>query len=326
MNIAEIAFSIDWFLTIPGMLITGGVLLLIIALIMMIVSSSKKGKKKEEATAGVEQNASAAPVASDSTAGMTTMAPATESVAMDAPLGPITDDVVGEAPYAIPDAASTVGSGVAVVPPMNAPTMQTPPNPDTVTPLPEVNSIPSVVPIEPTQVTSTSENVIPTESIIPTVVEEPVLETPDATNLEKTSVNIYGGNPIPPIEPIVNEPRPIYGGANPLEATQNLPKVDVHHQPYSGGKEEVPTPSMIPPVEEASTVTPAAPEEKPVIPIPDIQPVESVEPAVIVPPIVEETPVSPAAPAESPVNVIEPQAEDAKKAADVVQIPDIEQL
>ena len=47
MNI--MAFSFDWFLTVPGMLITGGVLLLLIALIMFIVTSvkSKKGSKEE---------------------------------------------------------------------------------------------------------------------------------------------------------------------------------------------------------------------------------------------------------------------------------------
>ena len=37
----------SWFLTIPGMLITGGVLLLIIALVIFIATSSKKGQKKE---------------------------------------------------------------------------------------------------------------------------------------------------------------------------------------------------------------------------------------------------------------------------------------
>lgn len=40
-------FDFSWFLTIPGMLITGGVLLLIIALIILIVTSSKKKKDQE---------------------------------------------------------------------------------------------------------------------------------------------------------------------------------------------------------------------------------------------------------------------------------------
>ena len=38
-------FSLDWFLSIPGLLITGGVLLLLIALIILIVTSRKKKDK-----------------------------------------------------------------------------------------------------------------------------------------------------------------------------------------------------------------------------------------------------------------------------------------
>ena len=41
-------FSLDWFMTIPGMLITGGVLFLIIALIIFIVTGNKKTKTNEE--------------------------------------------------------------------------------------------------------------------------------------------------------------------------------------------------------------------------------------------------------------------------------------
>ena len=37
--------DLSWFLTIPGILITGGVLLLIIALIIFISTIGKKGKK-----------------------------------------------------------------------------------------------------------------------------------------------------------------------------------------------------------------------------------------------------------------------------------------
>lgn len=38
-------FSLDWFLSIPGLLITGGVLLFLIAFILLIVTMLK-GKKK----------------------------------------------------------------------------------------------------------------------------------------------------------------------------------------------------------------------------------------------------------------------------------------
>ena len=39
--------NINWFLTIPGILITGGVLLLIVALIIFVATSSKKNKNSE---------------------------------------------------------------------------------------------------------------------------------------------------------------------------------------------------------------------------------------------------------------------------------------
>ncbi len=39
-------FSLDWFMTIPGMLITGGVVFLIIALIIFIATGNKKAKKQ----------------------------------------------------------------------------------------------------------------------------------------------------------------------------------------------------------------------------------------------------------------------------------------
>ena len=50
-------FSLDWFMTIPGMLITGGVLFLIIALIIFIVTGNKKTKTKKEAVAKAKSEA-----------------------------------------------------------------------------------------------------------------------------------------------------------------------------------------------------------------------------------------------------------------------------
>ena len=46
----------SWFLTVPGMLITGGVLLLIIALIIFITTSGKKQKKEKAANTTAETN------------------------------------------------------------------------------------------------------------------------------------------------------------------------------------------------------------------------------------------------------------------------------
>ena len=40
-------FSLDWFLSIPGLLITGGVLLFLIAFILLIVTMLKRKKENK---------------------------------------------------------------------------------------------------------------------------------------------------------------------------------------------------------------------------------------------------------------------------------------
>ena len=57
-------FSLNWFTTIPGLLITGGVLLLVIALIIFIVTS-KKEKKKNEGVANNNGNIGVTPNPND---------------------------------------------------------------------------------------------------------------------------------------------------------------------------------------------------------------------------------------------------------------------
>ncbi len=308
MNICDIAFSTDWFLTIPGMLITGGVILLVIALIMLLVSASKgkKNKKmKNNATAvspemgvGVApvENATVtgamptdigaipavgeqvSPVQADVTPGVPTLdikepaqsidsVPVNPEVApmqmpgvdMPASVNPVSP--IETAPsvssfsaspvpgldsnpngFATADAIPTI-SNESVVPPVVEP-MASPIPAVEVTPT--INPIPSVeVPtIEPAAtvdpVVASAVEVVPTETI-PAPVVPPVVEN--------------ASNPMGNIAPTPEEPRPIYGGANPLEATQNLPKIDVHHEPYSGGREVVQEPASVP----APEVAPAAP-------------------------------------------------------------------
>lgn len=270
MYIANIAFSLNWFLTIPGMLISGGVLLLIIALIMMIVSSNQnkteiKEEKKEEVVAPVNNVEVAptpvTPVVEESVADPVVEAP----VVMEAPLGPIEETPInmGSIVPEVNPVETVIDPVVSVEPvvPIEPVAIIEPSLPVT----PEVPVIEPVVPVAP--VVEPVQEVLPEIAPIPVIepvilteniVEEVPLETPDATNLEKTSVNIYGGNPIPPIPHVEEAPRPIYGGADPLEATQKLPKIDVHHEPYSTRIESAPiempslepvTPSVIPPVQ-----------------------------------------------------------------------------
>lgn len=204
MNI--MAFSFDWFLTVPGMLISGGVLLLLIALIMFIVTSvkSKKETKGEESatleTPTVENTEPApVPVTPDAVPQPTVeMAQPTEQ--------PVVAPVVTPAPAEVP----TVNEATPVVPTIDAVQAVTP------EPAPAPAEVASVQPVEQTPVTSTPEAVGNTAEI-----NQEDLETPEALNLEKTTVSIYGGaNPLEGTQnltPVSDAAKPIYGGANPAE-------------------------------------------------------------------------------------------------------------
>lgn len=322
MYIANIAFSFDWFLTIPGILISGGVLLLIIALIMMIVTSSQNKKEtKVEVVQNTEAVANDAEVNSVVDAQTQSVAsPAMDfPVATEAPLGPIetpinVNSVIPEVEPVIPVVDPIVTAApvvpiepVAVIEP-SAPVMPVAPVMEvgeSVIPeiTPAVNTM--VEPVTPIEVLPEAIPIPVVESVIPTetIVEEVPLETPDATNLEKTSVNIYGGNPIPPIPQVVDAPRPIYGGADPLEATQKLPKVEVHHEPYSTRIESIPV--EIPAMEPVAPVAPIPVQPIPEMPLPLEVDTPVIEPATSVAPIV---------------------IPDMPTKSEVVRIPDIEEL
>ncbi len=63
INVTDfMSFDLEWFTTLPGMLITGGVVVLLIALIVFI-ASNKKGKKKAPEVAEVGAEVSVQPVA-----------------------------------------------------------------------------------------------------------------------------------------------------------------------------------------------------------------------------------------------------------------------
>ena len=94
-------FSLDWFLTIPGLLITGGVLLLLIALIILIATSRKKkdntSANAESAVATPESTPvtfSAVGVLTGVNSGMNSPAPTSGTIMdMPAPVGtaPVSD-------------------------------------------------------------------------------------------------------------------------------------------------------------------------------------------------------------------------------------------
>lgn len=370
----NIAFSTEWFLTIPGILITCGVILLIIALIMFIVSSMKGKKDKSKPVVSnnaVEQNSVPVsptvesnpvqanvpvnnigvqpqvnqPVNTGSVQSIPTAveepvktnsfinndisenetAPAVTNVASERPsidiptiqpvntsfqqpvmeqptinstvneveVAPVIPNIVSEQPSvdipSVQPANTTYEQPVVDITPTINPTIN-PVMENNTTDIPNVDlsqPTPSVPVINPVV-----EDVIPTSNVgqVAPSINEPVVEMPEIPNMEQANTNIYGGA-IPTVDAINVQPevsRPIYGGADPLEATQNLPKIDVHHEPYSGGIGPV---VDIQPMEETVTT-----------------PVNTTPVMEVVPPVVEQT-VTEAIPIPS-----------------VVEIPDVEQL
>lgn len=175
-----LSVDLNWFFTIPGILISLGVILLIIALILFI-TGYKKSKIEEKLTvqSGVpNSNIEVSPVANNNI------------------------NVVGVVPTVPAEAFKfeEVQVGVPGIDPIN--------------------------------VNANIEEINPIQSQEETI----KIEAPEAVGLDKTMATVYGG--VSPSDVVIENkeevPVTIYGGNDPLEATQNLPKVDEHHEPYSG--------------------------------------------------------------------------------------------
>lgn len=241
---------LDWFTTIPGILILCGVLLLIIAIILFILGA-KKSKKDNVSNANIGvNNASSNNSVSD-----------LNTVNASSNVG-----VVSAEPTINP----TEGSSVTVSPVME----------DTNTVV--TNDTPA---FEMPKIDTT-----PVEEVKAEDVSVPVV---DNNQVETTTNPVYGG-----VTPDYNfteteKPVTIYGGNDPLEATQTLPKMEEHHLPYGGVNPEdkigninpinnVPTPvveniSEMPTVNEVKPVDEVSSTEQenvPVIPVVNIPSME----------------------------------------------------
>lgn len=252
---------LDWFTTIPGILIICGVILLIIAIILFIVGA-KKSKKEEMASV---QTITEKPV---DTTGTVQNVQSSESVQQV----PITENVVNTTPVQ-PVVVENANPSVDVVPvnveevvTLNEPVqVNVPETAQIVTP--EVNAQQTIVdtPVMPVQ-----EPVVE----MPTVTE-PVMDIPTAP-VENNS-NVYGGEATA-VNFSVNEEKPvtIYGGNDPLEATQTLPKFSESHVPYGGNYPEARVvepvqPTVMPtPVEEVVPAISAV--EQSVVSVPSVEP------------------------------------------------------
>lgn len=250
---------LDWFTTIPGILVICGVILLVIAIILFI-AGNKKAKKEEM----VQTN------------------PVTESAnTMNTEVNTTADTNIGEVNVQevspVMEQASTIPTESVSLENNELPKMEVESNND-VSPI-QIEE-PVQIPIEeihieePVQISDTEihneEASIPEPVSIPsidnsvnsmdTVSDETSFNIPIPTekpSFDNTSTSIYGGaSPISNISMNEEKPVTIYGGNDPLEATQSIPKVEEHHEPYGGVYPEAKIVDM-----NASTVTPTPVEE-----------------------------------------------------------------
>lgn len=250
---------LDWFTTIPGILVICGVILLVIAIILFI-AGNKKAKKEEM----VQTN------------------PVTESAnTMNTEVNTTADTNIGEVNVQevspVMEEASTIPTESVSLENNELPKMKVESNND-VSPIQieEPVQIPSeeIHIEEPVKISDTEihneEASIPKPVSIPsidnsvnsmdTVSDETSFNIPIPTekpSFDNTSTSIYGGaSPISNISMNEEKPVTIYGGNDPLEATQSIPKVEEHHEPYGGVYPEAKIVDM-----NASTVTPTPVEE-----------------------------------------------------------------
>ena len=250
---------LDWFTTIPGILVICGVILLVIAIILFI-AGNKKAKKEEM----VQTN------------------PVTESAnTMNTEVNTTADTNIGEVNIQevspVMEQASTIPTESVSLENNELPKMKVESNND-VSPIQieEPVQIPSeeIHIEEPVQISDTEihneEASIPEPVSMPsidnslnsmdTVSDETSFNIPIPTekpSFDNTSTSIYGGaSPISNISMNEDKPVTIYGGNDPLEATQSIPKVEEHHEPYGGVYPEAKIVDM-----NASTVTPTPVEE-----------------------------------------------------------------
>lgn len=262
---------LDWFTTIPGILIICGVILLIIAIILFVVGAKKSKGEGNATTEVVNNSVEMAPVTTPDT-NVTPVAPVT----VEANVTSVNVDSVNT------EQKNEITEPVSVEQPV------------VTEPVVEAASVQMNEPV-------VSEPVVETPAVDMTVPTQEVVDSNPVSQIEEVKENdatTYGGE-APKIDFTVNEEKTvtIYGGNDPLEATQALPKVEEHHAPYGGAYPEVRI------VENSPVVEAPTPVEEVVSTMPIVEPVVNtvVEEAPVVPevsvaPVVEETIQAPSIP------------------------------
>jgi len=238
-------------MTIPGMLITGGVLLLIIAFIIFLATAKKKDKKpKKDKTAEIGGN-----TATQVNQSATNQVPQNEMVSAPAlssennieAIPEVTDkdgvampNNLNDLPPVMPAAVPNVdpNGGIPEVAPANNESIVPPVAEDIKTAFANPNPIKPTVginPIAPENNLTETPAMAPTPSPVPVVPETPSVPVAESnlnmnttSSIPDVSTNnsgvVYGGaNPtVPNVNIADNTSHQIYGGANPLENTQTL--------------------------------------------------------------------------------------------------------
>ncbi len=294
---------LDWFTTIPGILIICGAILLVVAIVMFTLGG-KKSKKNQNAVNA--SNVNPVPTATvDSVAPTISAMPGTQTVSVTEPVSamPGTQTVsVTEPVSAMPGTQTVSFTEPAVDSTISNPNLNiTPASNDVFTAVnpvptatvdsvaPTIFTMPEPTPIaEPEMTTnelSQANIVMPQMQAEPSVANIPNVNEQNIPSATEANPTVYGGvSPVPDFS-IQNEtPVTIYGGNDPLEATQSLPKIEEHHEPYGGVYPEVKIvepnqPIEIPtPVEETiSTASIDIPVEDVQIPQPSVIEIPSVE-------------------------------------------------
>lgn len=284
-----------WFLTIPGMLITGGVLLLIIALIIFITTSGKKSKKDaknnniESVNSNMNNDMGIPPLASPTPVDIVNpsseiISPETSAISTSEP-GNITN--VEQPSISVVDSNSDINSISTVenTMPQGTPTIDSQPNmsEQTVTiAQPSVDT--QITQMEPT-VTPIVDNVEPVQKEESPVIDTPTMITPavvpvtdNLTTPSATPVTEQQGNGTPDIIPVTGTPAvtpidnmPVNNftqqkpegsviEGNMIEPAVFSPVTPVTHQPEVSSESNIGTPEIVPitdtPVVQQPTPTP----------------------------------------------------------------------
>ena len=254
MKILEyMSFDPSWLTTLPGILITGGVVLLLIALIILLAS----GKKDKDESENVDGQTSYSTFDSVQDAAVQQPVQQEEPVNIEVPTFEQPVSNVQAAPQVEIFEPNVVNNNVKEPEPLNIEVPNEPVQTDN-------STVPGVLNIETPQ---------PTSDVAQVEIPQTPISQPEP---EKKEVSIYGG--VSPSVNLYNEQpvKPvIYGGADPLENTAPIPKVEKPVEEVKSGDDLPVSPLFEARPVEATPVdipvsAPTSVIEKTETPIPDI--------------------------------------------------------